>query len=235
MRALAVVVMVVFLSACATVPSSSRPMDYYQGQNDAYSSDVSLFGDSSVGMSEEDINKILAYRLVLPTQNRLAILNLTPSNYWRYYSSDFVHLNEALVNDFIGELKASARIYDASFLPSLLIPEKKTLPHLRLAAARFQADVLLTYRTNCQSFEKYKFLDPDETKAYCTVEAVALDVRSGIVPFTVVSTNEFKAERKPDDMNFDETMRKAEMSATTVGLTKVAEELRRFIESMPSL
>lgn len=233
MKFLSILIGIMVISGCSTVGTNHRPSSYYQEQNDI--SSTSLFDDNVEGVDEEAIQKILSYRLSLPAQGRVAILNLTQNNYWRYYSSNFVHLDEKTVEGLITNLNKSSRIYDASFLPSLLIPEKKTLVNLRVAAARYQADMLLTYRSDCQSFEKYKFIDPNVTKAYCTVEAVALDTRSGIVPFTAVSTNEFTAEKKEQDVNFQETRKMAEMEAIGIGLREVSSKLREFIEGMPSL
>jgi hypothetical protein len=229
------VVGALFITGCSNVATNHRPESYYQEQGTSSSSDTSFFGDSAEGLDEKAIQKILSYRLALPSHSRVAILNLSQNNYWRRYSNDFILLDAETVKGLVGNLNDSPRIYDASFLPSLLIPEKKTLTHLRIAAARYQADMLLAYRSNCQSFEKYKFIDPNVTKAYCSVEAVALDVRSGIVPFTAVSTNEFTAEKKEDDVNFQETRRKAEMNAIKIGLTEISSRLRRFIEAMPKL
>jgi len=235
MRVLSIFIGLVFISSCSTVATSQRPMSYYQEQNSQTTPGISLFADSADGLSEEAIQKILSYKLSLPSRSRVAILNLSQNTYWSYYSSDFVHLDENIIKGLINKLKESSRIYDASYLPTLLVPEKITLDHLRVAAARYQADILLTYRSNCQSFEKYKFIGPNITKAYCTVEAVALDIRSGIVPFTAVSTNEFSVEKQEQDVNFYETMKKAEMKVTGLGLSEVASQLRQFIEDMPQL
>ena len=117
----------------------------------------------------------------------------------------------------------------------MLIPQRISLAQLRAAAARYQADLLLTYQSSCQSFEKFKFIDPNVTKAYCTVETILIDTRSGIVAFTAVATNEFTAKKEEQDINFTETRKKAEMKAISAGLSEVSTELRAFIEAMPSL
>jgi hypothetical protein len=233
MKILTIVFVIFFVFGCSTVSTIKRPMSY--SQNNQFSSDISLFDESVGELSEEGIQKILSYRLAFPPQNRVAILNLSQNNYWRYYTSDFVHLDDSIVKGFIGELNKSLRIYDASFLPSMLIPEKKSLTQLRTAAARYQADILLTYRSNCQTFEKYKLISPDVIKAYCIVEAIVIDVRSGIVAFTAISTNEYRTEKKEQELNFQETMKKAEIKAIASGLIEVASKLRLFLENMPIL
>tara|TARA_R110000868_G_scaffold84511_3_gene238178 strand:+ start:1647 stop:2354 length:708 start_codon:yes stop_codon:yes gene_type:complete len=229
-----VVVFLIFVSGCASVATTNRPSDYYNsGHKDT--SDEPLFGATGSALADKDIERILNYHLKLPAKNRIAILKLSSESYWRNYSNDFTQLNESIAADFIGQLRSSPRVYDASFLPSMLVPEQRTVPYLREAAARYQADLLLAYRTNCQTFEKYKFIDANETKAYCSVEAVLLDVRSGIVPFTVVTNNEFSAKKDQGDTNFNETVKKAEIAAVAKSLKEVAKQLNAFLTKVPTL
>jgi len=159
----------------------------------------------------------------------VAILKLSKDSYWQYYSNDFTQLTDSISKEFIQTLVDSDKIYDASFLPSMLVPEKRTVPYLREAAARYQADLLLVYRSSCRSYQKYRFVSPDETKAYCSVEAALLDIRKGIVPFTSVSTNEFMTVKDPADTNFSETKKKAELEAISKSLGEVAKELVSFL------
>ncbi|MCK7566901.1 hypothetical protein [Marinobacter xestospongiae] len=227
-------VLALFLSGCTSVATSPRPMDYYSpGQPE--SAGESLFEPAKNSLADDTIKRILDYRLALPAQNRVAVLKLSSNSYWRYYSDDFTQLNEDIATNFIGRLQASDRVYDASFLPSLLVPEQRTLPFLREAAARYQADLLLAYRTQCRTFEKYRLINPDETRAHCTVEAVLLDTRSGTVPFSVVSSNQFSAKKDSQDNNFSETIRKAELAAIGQSLAETADRLTEFLAQVETL
>ncbi len=230
MRGICIAV-VVACSGCATVETTQRPESYYTGapQSDA----AGLFKGEPGRLSDGEIERIINHRLALPKQNRVAILALSGANLWRFYSSDFVQLNEAVERDFVGTLRSSNRIYDASFLPALLIPENRTVGYLREAAARYQADLLLAYRTRCASYENFRFLKPDETRAYCSVEAVLLDVRTGIVPFTSVSVNNVEATKGADDKNLAETIKKNELAAINKSLGEVAKGLVRFLDKTP--
>lgn len=230
-----ILLILISVTGCSTVSTTARPDSYYQPQNNPPPPNFSLFGDTQGGLDDEAIQKILSYRLVLPPLNRIAILNLSQNNYGRYYSSNFAQLDTAAAVGLANQLKESNRVYDASYLPSFLIPDIKTLPHLRTAAARYQADLLLTYQSRCQSFEKYKLIDPDVTRAYCTVEAIAIDIRSGIVSFTSLSTNELTVQKNASDFNFKETRKKAELNAINTGLKEIASELSKFINDMPVL
>ena len=227
MKILVAIVTVMLVSGCASNSTQHRPESYYSDSSVAEDSS-DLFGSGEL-LSDTDIERILNYKLKLPEKNRVAILKLSKDSYWRYYSNDFTELTDAISKEFIQTLIKSERIYDASFLPSMLIPEKRTVPYLREAAARYQADLLLVYRSSCHSYQKYRFVSPDETKAYCSVEAALLDIRKGIVPFTSVSTNEFETVKDTTDTNFSETKKKAELEAVSKSLGEVANELVIFL------
>ncbi len=228
------IALILFTTGCSSISTVGRSDDYYRPGAQVENNEP-LFGTSGGLLADKDIKRILNYRLKLPAKNRIAILKLSNNSYWRHYSKDFAQLTESIATGFVGQLRQSSRIYDASFLPSMLVPEKRTVPFLREAAARYQADLLLAYRTNCQTFQKYRFIDPDETKAYCSVEAVLLDVRSGIVPFTVISSNEFSAKKTAADTNFNETIKKAELTAVGESLKEVAVQLNLFFQDVQTM
>lgn len=227
------IALVLLLSGCATVETTPRPDSYYTGTGQGDSAAPLLKGEPG-RLTDGDIDRIINHRLALPRQNRIAILALSGANLWRFYSSDFVQLNEAMEHDFIGVLRSSGRVYDASFLPALLVPENRTVGYLREAAARYQADLLLAYRTRCASYDRFRFLSPNEVRAYCSVEAVLLDVRTGIVPFTSVSTNNVETTKGADDKNFAETIKKNELAAISKSLNEVAKGLVRFLDKVPA-
>jgi hypothetical protein len=226
-----VVVAVLLLSGCATIDTTARPDSYYASVSRADDSKPLFKSDASV-LTDADIERIINYRLTLPKQNRIAILSLSGASFWRFYSDDFAQLNEAMEKEFIGTLRASGRVYDASYLPALLVPENRTVPQLREAAARYQADLLLAYRTRCASYDKWRLFTPNETRAYCSVEALVLDVRTGIVPFTSVSTNNVETTISGDDKNFAETVKRNELAAVGKSLNEIAKGLVRFLEKI---
>jgi len=219
---------------CASVATENRPHTYYEEQSRYRSADVPSFSDNSGQLDEAFIQKILAYKLTFPSQGRVAVINLSSNSYWRNYSNEFAVINGEIDKSFIGKIRESSRVYDASFLPSLLVPDKKELGPLRMAATRYQADLLLGYTTKCERFEKSRLVESNVLKAYCTVEALAIDTRSGIIAFSAVATNDVTAEKQKDDVNFDETTKKAELKATSVGLIEIAEKLKNFIDRMPT-
>lgn len=233
MRIIYVGIACLLLQACATVESADRPGGYYQEAST--NSNDGLVESAILGDDDKKINELLNYQVKLPEKNRIAILKLSTDNYWRFYSNDFTQLNDSLVQSLIIKLRASNRVYDASFLPAMLVSEKRTVPVLREAAARFQADLLLAYRSSCQSYQKYRFIDPNESKSYCSVEAVLLDVRSGIIVKSIVSTEDFTTKKSSSDTNFRETIKKAELEAVSKALGNVANEIVAFMNNVPRI
>ena len=224
--------MVLFLTACGTVSTQPRPGSYAVEQPvlQIPENQGSLFTGDSALLSDAEIQQILSYQVTFPAQMRIAILSLgQQQSWWTRWSAELTQLSDQIEQRFITVLRASPAIYDASYLPSFLAPEKRSVPYLREAAARYQADVLFIYRSTCTSYEKYRLLSADETKAYCTVEAAVLDIRSGIVPFTSVATETFSAKKEQEDLDFSETLYKAQMKAIGDALSKIAKDLVKFI------
>jgi hypothetical protein len=139
--------------------------------------------------------------------------------------------SEAIDAGIISTLRASDRIYDASFLPSILVPSERTLPFLREAAARYQADILLIYRSVCRSFERYRLFEPNTVRSYCTVEAVLLDVRTGLVPFTASTTRVVRTEQSREDLNLREAILRSQLDAVAEAMDEVAEGVVDFLDA----
>lgn len=226
------VVLVVVLSGCATVATAPRPDSYYETDSYAEASDLeSLFSSDSAVLSDEDVKRILAYQYTPRKQNRIGVLPLG-QRYWFGWSDELAQAGEKVQTKLVSKLRSSPLVFDASYLPSLLIPEKKTVGHFREAAARYQADLLLIYRASCRTYEKYRFFSPDKSKSYCNVEAVLLDTRTGIVPFTVTASRNFVAQKRDEDLNIRETMRRAELNALADGLGEVGDEVVDFLGAL---
>lgn len=240
MRNLAAVLLLLCLLGCAVPSSQGDRLGYNAMQAssrafDLREDDPSLFKSDTEILSDSAIRRILEYELRLPASNRLAVLQVAErslySNYWSRTSQAPTTAPERLLET----LRASPRVTHASFLPSLLVPRERAVGNLREAAARYQADVLLVYRTDCRSYERYRFLASDEVKAVCLVEAVLIDTRTGIVPFTSTVRQEFAARKSREDSNFDETVRRAEVSAIEQGLAATGGQVTAFLAQVRTI
>lgn len=193
----------------------------------------SLFGTDEAVLRGANIEQILSSRVVIPQKARLAIMQFGEARPWRWWSEDFAKLDEDLETGIVTRLQNSKRLADVSLLPSMMVPEKQSIPYLREAAARYQADLLLVYRSRSRTFDKSRFLKPDQVKARCVVEAILLDTRTGIVPFSSMSSQEYIATKSKEDYGFSETTAKAELKAISMGLEKIGEDLEKFLEAVP--
>jgi hypothetical protein len=108
-------------------------------------------------------------RPVLRDRLRVAVLHLG------HRSVDFAWLYHAepvpatwLQEKLFTALHGAAGVHDASYLPSFLIPVKLTVAHLREAAARYQADLLLVFQTECRTHQEYRLFQASRAKAYGT-------------------------------------------------------------------
>ncbi|MCC6487835.1 MAG: hypothetical protein IT364_10080, partial [Candidatus Hydrogenedentes bacterium] len=170
-----VVSMVILSAGCMTYSKAVEPgadrVGFSWG-SDSNQETGSLFASDQAVLSNEDIARILSSPVTLPEKARLAVMQLGQNT--RYWSESSPVLGQQTTASFLEALKQCPRIAAASALPSILVPERHTVPYLREAAARYQADLLLIYRQNTGSYEKYRAIESDQVKAYCTVEAALL-------------------------------------------------------------
>jgi hypothetical protein len=219
------------LAGCSTTYSAERPGSYYDGAlygAVAERETESLFTSDEAILSSADIEKILAYRWQAPPLNRIGIVALG-RNFWFGYSEELTRSGTQIQARLVNRLRSSPLVYDASYVPTLLIPQKRTVGHFREAAARYQADLIMVYQASCRTYDKYRLFSPDEAKSYCNVEAVLLDTRTGIVPFTVTASRDFMTRKQPEDLNFRETLARAELAALADALDEIGGEVVTFL------
>jgi hypothetical protein len=234
------------LSACLTVIicGCQTPLPQpanYEGDAMAFRQPMekplqgSLFSSDQAVLSDEAIARVLAGKVELPPRTRVAIIKFPDSRiYGRHYWSDedFVKVQQQHIDALSTALQGTPQIQHVVPLPSLMTPEKASIPILREAAVRVQADLLLVFRTGSDTYWKYRLFAKDKVKSYSTCELVLLDVRTGVVPFTSVVTRERMEEKAPSDLDFAETMRRAEQQAAVEALRASAEELIRSLRNL---
>jgi len=216
------------LAGCATpISTQYRPDSYYDSPSSSQF-EGSLFSGDSATLSDDAIRTILAYKYEPPALSRIALMPFG-REIWSSWSEELALASERMQSEVLDRLRASPRVYDASYLPSILVPENRTVPHLREAAARYQADLLLVYRSYCQSFDRYRLFAADKSRAYCGVEAVLLDTGTGLVPFTTVTSRLYDVVENAADTNFRETRLRAQLDATAAAMGDVSNEIVQFL------
>jgi hypothetical protein len=202
-----------------TAPPPPPPPETILGSESNAPQDSLFKGDQAV-LSDQDISKILNTRLNLTDRHRMAILSLASSSSW---SEDLADMEAKNFDAMLQALRADPQLTDVRLLPSLLVPEKRTVPYLREAAARVQADLLFVYTTRIQTFNRSRFLKPNEVHARCVAESVLLDVRTGIVADTARATENIALMKSTSDLNFGETIARAESDARGKALVSLAQ------------
>jgi hypothetical protein len=212
------------LSGCATAPPHAVGLGDELARERPVATDSSvqsLFSGDAALLSDADIARILAYKYLPPERARVGVLGLG-QQLWFGYSDELARSGEDLRRDLLATLKQAPPVAEASFLPGLLVPSNRSVAHYREAAARTQSDLLLIYQASCRTYEKFRMFRASEAKAFCTVEALLLDVRTGIVPFTNTVTRELLIVESKDDFSIYETRRRSELNAIRDALNQVA-------------
>ncbi|HLM82787.1 MAG TPA: hypothetical protein VK302_19450 [Terriglobales bacterium] len=223
---LGTVLMALFMTlGCAkkmAAPPPPPPPETILGGTGAESLQESLFKGDQAVLSDQDIARILGTQLRLTDRHRLAILSLSSINLW---SEDLADTEAKNFDNLLRLLKSSPQLTEVRFLPSLLVPEKRTVPYLREAAARIQADLLFVYTARIQSYRRDRFLKSDEVRTQCVAESVVLDVRTGIVVHTARATENIAMKKAPADLNFSETIARAQSEARGKAVLSLANAL----------
>jgi hypothetical protein len=219
------------MAGCGMKKVTAPPApDGYQGivASDNDRLQESLFKGDLAVLSNQDIERILGARLVMDDRHRLAVLRLNPRFTW---SEELADLETQNSERFLQTLRSAKQLTQVRLMPALLVPEKQTVPYLREAAARFQADLLLVYATRVQTFRQYRVIGSDEVRARCIVDSVLLDVRTGIVVHSAQVGESVAAKKAPGELNFSETVAKAEANASGKALLKVADGVVAYINA----
>jgi len=196
----------------------------------------SLFPSDQAVLSDESVQRILSSKLELPAKAKVAIMKFPGAEgFRRYYWRDeeYLKLQQSQMDALSQALVTSGEVAEATPLPSLMTPSRVSIPVLREAAVRMQADLLLVFRVGSDTYSQYRTFAKDKTKAYSTCELVLLDVRTGLVPFTRVTSRERLEVKQPADLDLSETMRRAEQASATEAIKAAAEDLVSFLKSAP--
>lgn len=236
----AILLFFIVISGCAkkAIRTTSMATEAYQARPEL---EGSLFKSDQEILGEEAIKTILSSKLVLPQKAKIALMKFPgagrgASGYYGYYywrSENYIRTQQEYIDTMSSTLSKSNRVSEVTLLPSLLTPKDSTIPVLREAAVRLQADLLLVFRIASDIYHQPKIFAKDKVKAYSICEAVLLDVRTGLIPFTTVVTEEKIEHKEKEDLEIKETMKRAENAAVLDSLNIVASKLVAFLNAVP--
>ena len=201
----------------------------------------SLFRSDKDILGEDAIQRILSSKLTVPDIVSIALYRVqeSPQQAIRYYgygywrSEEYLKVQQSFISTITDEISRSDRVLEVVSLPSLLTPKEPTISIIRETSVRLQADMVMVFSLTSDVYEKYRLFQTDQAKAYCTCEGFLLDVRTGLIPFSRIITQEYLATREKSDANFNETMARAEREAALLSLKSLGEQTVEFLSQVP--
>lgn len=235
MRKFACVVLVLFaFSSCVAVKET--PNGYLVERSQGMPDDGitrSLFDDKESKISEENIQKILEGKYTLPPNLRVALVNIegsSPSNRrFMWNDEDYLASNQQNLATIISNLQAQPRVEKTTLIPNVMLSSTPTFTSIREAAVRMQSDIVLVYSVKKGLYSRYKMFAADEYKAFATIQALIIDVRTGLVPFTTVVTEDYVSKKEKSDFNENEAINRTQEGATLRALDKICSEIDVFL------
>ncbi|MEL6674302.1 MAG: hypothetical protein AAFR61_18995 [Bacteroidota bacterium] len=221
---------------CTTMQNTGEPA-VYQSYDKDYGEPItkSLFQSNDRSLSEENIQRLLDGEIRLPENLRVAMLNYSPTSGSRYYSQywrneEYLKLQQSYLDTFTGFLGQSDRVQKIMVMPSLLANKDAKLIQMREAAVRLQADLLLIFVLRSDIYQRYRVFQKDEAKAYATCEALLLDIRTGMVPFSTIRTDDILVQKTESSQDIRELGKLAEKQAVDKVMALVGKELSGFLQ-----
>ncbi|KAA3438506.1 hypothetical protein [Rufibacter hautae] len=231
-RNLAAVLSCLLLSAC-TVSQPTGPYVEQQGIN-SFTDPLtqSLFADKASTISEENIQRMLFAPYKLPSPIRVALVNLENASVKRYQWNDeaYQKSQQAYADLLEDQLKKSGKVTKVTIVPDLLLPQPTSFTGLREAAVRMQADMVLVYSTTHDVYAQYKLFSKSDIKAFATTQALLLDVRTGIVPFSAIVTKDTLSQKKDNELDQQEARRRIQQEAVLLTLQEMGKRLQDFLK-----
>ncbi|MET0243998.1 MAG: hypothetical protein ABW174_11040 [Flavitalea sp.] len=235
-RTLLSAVVAVSMAACgsAHIPTTAIPETQNSPAPDT-SITQSLFTDRQSNISEENIAKILDGNLKLPAKIRVAVFRLEPSNqykrsYWSYWNNeDYLKTQQSYLDLFSEKLKGSSRVKTLSVIPEVLLPKAPTFTNIREAAVRMQADVVVIYSISSDLYSKQKMFAKTDMKAFATTQLVVLDVRTGLIPFSRVSTKDSQSQKQKTELDNSEAATRIQNEAVLLTINDIANQINSYL------
>lgn len=210
-----------------------NPAGYSNGDNFADTMILrSHFMDKNATISEEDIQKILNGTMKLPAKLRVAVVKLeNPNKSYRWWNDeDYIKLQQLYIDKFTEQLKKSNRVSSIQVVPGLLAGYSPSINQIREVAVRMQADVAIVFTTQNDIYSRYRLFSAAKFKAFATTQLLAMDIRTGLVPFTEIATRDFFTERTGSDTEREEARNRALREAVQLTISDLGQKLLDWLE-----
>ena len=218
---------VLIVSLVLAVGCSSMKPGNYKMKSDSYQSREEI-KDSffQKKLTAEQVKTLLEQKLALPSDLKIAVVklehewNLTTMADFQYQRNQQLIVsdeNAKAIDDIKGKDK---KIKEIAVVPQMLIPKDPTIENMREIAALMQADLLMVIKTRSQTDSKFRMFHKDQIKTVSTVEAMIIDVKTGVIPFTTIASDTIKLKENKD-FSYEELYIKSSLKAEDKALSQV--------------
>ena len=227
------VLSIVVYGCGGTNKASTDPAGVNHGEPDPIKQ--SLFDSRDRTISEDNIQKLLSGKLVLPDTVKIAIYQYSkaPRNryYYGYYTDeDFLKAQQSFIDTLLNKLSQASRVRKVVLIPNLMISSNPNITNMRETAVRLQADLLLVFSVTSDLYYKYRVFSKDEAKAYATTECMLMDIRTALVPFSTIVTKDYYSKKQDSDANLEELRKRTERMAIYQTLNVTGERLVTYLK-----
>jgi hypothetical protein len=209
-----------FLSGCG----SERSAAMAEGYDQRPALEGTLFPSDQTTIGDDAIRRILDGKVVIADQVMIAVMPLGCGDGG---SPGYAGAIQATITE---RVQREARVLGIERIPTLILsPQRRDIPRIREACARLQCDLVLLYSVRQEVKVHNRLFAKDEAKSFATIEAVLMDVRTGMIPWTDVVDNDITAIQDADHEAWERAVT-ASVQAATSGM---AEDLSRFFAKLP--
>jgi hypothetical protein len=227
--------MIILISSCHTAQQAAiSTSPEYQNADTVITQ--SLFNDKAATISEENIQRVLDGTYKLPQQLRVAIVKLESASQkrssWYYWSDEqYLKTQQSYLDLFADKFKQSSRVTKVFNIPDVLISRSPSFTNIREAAVRMQADVVVIYSIASDLYSRYKAFSKPDIKAYATTQLIIMDVRTGLIPFSTISTKDALSQKKKEELDNSEAASRIQNEAVLSTITDIGQKISDLLNT----
>ncbi len=174
-------------------------------------------------LSEGEVQKLLSGKIVYQEKMKLVLAFEDEVPLFKVTSA-----KEKVWKELLSKNK---KIADIQVMPSILKSKESTLDSLRTMAILMQADLLLILKSRHQSDFKHTFLSHGEAKTVLTVEAIAVDTRTGAIPYSTISSQTLTLEKEEQDFRLRDVIERSRLAAYDLAFTEIMESVSNYFNN----
>lgn len=221
-------VLTLFCTACGGRSYKAERATGMMNEDSAGGGESSLFLEDQLQMTDEEFSRALDAKPVISPSSRLVVYRHGGLP-WSLYAGlrTGPEYDKELAERFVAQLGVNGAQRPVMAMPTLLTPSQRTIPRLRVAAARLQGELLFVVRLNALDRSREFFFADSEIQARASVEGMLLHCRTGLIVFSTVTSGE--SSGKAADEDYDESRAKISREALEKAFDGLAKELSAFL------